>query len=276
MKTGVLCVVAAMVATTSLAGVASAQTFFESGASGTFAQPAPWATDRFTPGEWTPGATDPLGGSALRLGVRNADRRDLRSSSFNAPFYDTQGRQRASSIAGTWEVGGELFIPAGWLSDGALRRSDLWTRDSNPVESNARYLIVGFINNNPADPFNPTTTTTPRFRIWNSTVGWTDLTAAVLADQYNSFRIVNTGTQHDYYINGVLVGSNTGASYSAAGFEGLQTTFLQAFNFGNGTNTTSLTDSGYDTFWRNVYAIPAPGAAALLGLSGLVALRRRR
>jgi hypothetical protein len=257
---------------------ALAQSFFESGAAGTFVQPAPWATDRFAPGDWTAGATDPLGGTALRLGIRNADRRDLRAPAFNSGFYDTQGRQRAASIVGNWEVGGELFIPQSWLTPGTLRRSDLWSRDNNPVETSARYLIVGFINNDPADGFNPAAANfQPRFRSWDSTVGWTDLVTPVLAGQYNSFKIVNTGSSHDYYINGVLVDSNVGASYSDAGFEDLRTVFLEAFNFGNAGNATSLPDSSYDAHWRNVYAaVPAPGAAALLGLGGLLAARRRR
>ncbi len=260
------------------ASSALAATFFESGAAGTFAAPSPWAQDRYAPGEWTPGATDPLGGDALRLGIRNADRRNLRNASFNSGFYDTQGRQTSASVSGNWEVGGELFIPGSWLTPGTLRRSDLWARDNNPVENDARYVIVGFINNDPNDGFNPNAANfVPRFRSWDSTVGWTDLNVPVLADQYNSFQIINTGTSHDYYINGMLVASNGGASYSDAGFTDLQTVFLEAFNFGNADNAATLTDSGYDAYWRNVYAVvPTPASVGLLGLGGLLAARRRR
>ncbi|MDX2017291.1 MAG: hypothetical protein SFY95_06580 [Planctomycetota bacterium] len=258
------------------AGTVSAQAFFESGAAGTFST-ADWATDRYAPAGWTGGATDPLGGASLRISVSNADRRDLRPGAFNSAFYDTQGRQRASAIAGTWEVGGEIFIPASWLQPGTLRRSDLWARDNNPDEGSSRYLIAGFINNDPADGFNPLAGGfSPRFRVWNSTVGWTNLSVAVRTDQYNSLRIVNTGTSHEYYINGALVASNSGASYSQIGFSDLRTTWVQAFNFGNASNAASLPDSGYDVHWRNVYAIPAPGAMGLLGVMGLAAARRRR
>ncbi|CAG0950001.1 hypothetical protein PHYC_00147 [Phycisphaerales bacterium] len=256
---------------------AMAQSFFESGAAGSFST-TNWGVDRYAPAGWTPGATDPLSGTALRIDLSNADRADLRPSGYSGAFYNTQGRQRAAGITGAWEVGGELFIPSDWETAGNLRRSDLWTRDANPVEGNAFYPIVGFINNDPADGFNPLASGfSPRFRVWDSSTGWVDLATTVNYGAYNAFRIVNTTTSHDFYINGALVQSLSGAAYSEAGFEGLQTAFVEAYNFGNADNAGSLPDSGYEVYWRNVYAsVPAPGAIALLGLGGLVCTRRRR
>lgn len=260
-----------------LSTTTTAQSFFESGAAGTFST-ASWNVDRYAPAGWTPGATDPLSGTALRIDLSNADRADLRPSGYGSTFYNTQGRQHAASISGNWEVGGELYIPTDWGTAGNLRRSDLWTRDSNPVEGNAFYPIVGFVNNDPADPFNPAAAGfQPRFRVWDSSTGWIDLGTSVNYGAYNAFRIVNTGTSHEMYINGALVQTLTGASYSEAGYEGLQTVFVEAYNFGNADNAASLPDSSYSVYWRNVYAsVPAPGCLALLALGGWVSAGRRR
>lgn len=256
---------------------ALAQDFFESGAGGTFSL-SNWNVDRYAPGGWTPGATDPLSGTALRLDISNADRRDLRPGAYNDDFYNTQGRQRSTTEAQGWEVGGSLFIPSSWLDAGNLRRSDLWTRDQNTDENDAIYPIVGFVNNDPADPFNPGAANfEPRFRAWDSTTGWIDLPlVSVLADQYNSFKIKDTGSSYQYYINGNLVQTLSGPQYSEAGAEGLQTVFIEAYNFGRADNAGSLPDSSYSVFWKDVYAVPAPGGAALLGLGGLLGARRRR
>ncbi|MFA6045138.1 MAG: hypothetical protein WC718_09150 [Phycisphaerales bacterium] len=269
---------ARFVVATSVMAMASttfAQAFFESGNTGTF-DTSTWTTDRFTPGTWQPGSTDPIGGQALKLGVSNADRSDLRSPSFSGTFYNTQGRTQQTSLGQGWEVGGELYIPTSWSEAGNLRRSDLWTRDTNTVENNASYPIIGFTNANAADPFNPAAPLAPRFRVWDSSSGWIDSTATVNYDQYNSFKIKDTGSSYEYYINGVLTQTLTGAGYSQSGAEGLSAVFLEAYNFGDSSNVSSLPDSGYDTYWRNVYAVPSPGSAALLSLSGLTMMRRRR
>lgn len=260
-----------------LLGVATSawgQSFYESGATGTFLT-SHWVVDRYAPAGWTSGAMDPLGGQALRIDISNADRADLRPPGYGGVFYNTQGRQRSTSISAPWEIGGALFIPTSWGQAGNLRRSDLWARDANPTEANAHYPIVGFINNDPAAPFDPTATNfQPRFRVWNSGAGWVDLTEPIVYDDYNTFRIVSTGSAFLYYVNGSLV--HTGAYYSQGGYEALQTVFVQAYNFGDSSNTMTLPDSSYSAYWRNVYAVPSPGAMALLGLGGMLAGRRRR
>lgn len=239
--------------------VATAVPWNESGASGTF-DLTNWATDRYAPGGWAPGTLDPLGGQALRISLLNADRRNLRTSSFNDAFYDTQGRQRPA--LGAREVSGELFIPTSWSTPGNLRRADLWSRDDNPSEASSRYPIIGFINNDPADPFNPLAANfQPRFRYFQSGVGWVELPGVTpVYGQYNSFRVVDSGSSYEIFVNGALVHSASGSRYSAWG-PGLRQIILNAFNFGNAGNTATLPDSGYDVFWRNVRAgFPLPSA----------------
>lgn len=269
--------IAAVSVVAALSSVSFAQ-FFESGAAGTFSN-TNWVTDRYEPNAWQPGATDPIGGTALRVGLSNADRHENRPAAFQSSFYNTQGRQRTGApiLGQGWEVGGSLFIPASWGQAGNLRSSSLWSRDASVTEAAARYTIVGFINNDPSDAFNPNAANfQPRFRVWDPSVGYVDLAATVNYGAYNTFRIVDTGTSFDYYINGVSVASFGGGSYSDVGSEGLNSVFVQAYNFGTPANSQTLQDSGYDAYWQNVYAVPTPGAAALAGLGALAGLRRRR
>ncbi len=245
----------------------SAAGFGDSGATGTFSL-SDWNVDRFAPGGWAPGSTDLLSGTALKITISNADRENLRPPAFSGLFYTTQGRVRLSP--GVTEVGGELFIPTSWGTPGNLRRSDVWSRDNNPVEGNSRYQIFGFINNDPADPFNPLAANfVPRIRTWDSTIGWADYPAApILYGQYNKFRIVDTGSSHQYWLNGTLIDTNSGSSYSAPGSEGLRQVILNSYNFGNAGNSLSLPDSGYEVFWKNAYALSANTSGIPVDLNG--------
>jgi hypothetical protein len=238
--------------------LAQSPPYLETGASGSF-DLSNWGVDRYAPNAWTPNVLDPLGSQALRVHIDNADRRDLRTG-YGVQFYDTQGRVRLNGFKAT-EVGGEVFIPMSWELQGNLRQAALWSRDSNTVENDSFYPIISFINNDPDDPYNPEAVTIPRFRIWDSTVGWIDRPdIAINWDQYNSFVIRDTGHSHQYFINGNLVEELSGSQYSAAGAEGIKEVILEATNFGLAENEATLPDSSYDVLWRNVYAIDPPVA----------------
>lgn len=247
--------------------VAQAQGFGESGGSGTF-NLVDWAVDRYAPNGWNPGSTDPLGGSALKISISNADRADLRTGGLSDPFYNYQGRIRASG--GSTEIGGEFYIPASWGTPGNLRSTSLWSRDTNPVEGLSFYPIMSFINNDPADAFNPLAPSfQPRFRIWSSYSGvWNTIVTPILWNQYNSFRIVDTGSSFQFYINGALVQTDSGVNYSDPGWGGLSKVFLNTYNFGNASNSGTLPDSSYDVYWKNVYAITSNIKGTPVDLNG--------
>lgn len=262
MKKVVMFAVVSAAALTGAVGTAQAQSFYETGGGGSFSF-GDWNVDRYAPGIWMPNAVDPIGGRALLLGLLNSDRQLFRPGGFQFDFYNTQGRQRTTVAPQGWQVGGELYIPASWTTPGSLRRSDLWTRDAAVLENDATYPIVGFVNNDPSDPFNPLAAGfQPRFRVYNSALGdWDNLpSVAPLLNQYNSVRIVDTGSSYDIYINGNIEHSLSGSAYSLAGSEGLSTTFVEGYNFGvnglNGSadNGASLPSSSYDIFWKNVFA----------------------
>lgn len=260
-----LALAAALGATSS----AFSQGFRDSGASGTFvptniANPGnltEWQVDRYAPGEWEPGATAPNGAPALRIGIRNADRENLRPGAFSSPFYNTQGRVRMAP--GIREFGGELFIPSSWGLAGNNRAAGIWSRDEHPNEPLSTYPIAGFANFDPNDPFNPLAPGfQSRFRIWDTELGrWIYLpNIPVLFDQFNRFRFVDTGFSYELYINERHAFSLTGDRYSLwTPGAGMRYVILNSSNFGNAGNMVTLPDSSYDVFWRNVHAgFPLP------------------
>jgi|GEM_PF-2475593 len=244
-----------LVATAAI-GAAQTPRWTEDGSAGSFNTSA-WTVDRFAPGGWTPGATDPLGGTALKLSILNADRLDLRPSAYQSTFYNTQGRTRATVKSS--EVGGQLYIPADWSTPGNLRRSDLWAADT----AFNTFPIIGFINNDPADPFNPNSTNfVPRIRVWDSGAGaWIDLNLTINWGAYNSFKIVDTGHSDQFFFNGTMVEELSGASYASPGQNCFEEVLVEGYNFGDPTGTpTPIADAGYDIYWKNVYSKDAPQA----------------
>lgn len=241
------------------AAIAQAPPYVDSGNAASF-DTAIWGVDRYAPNNWSPNIVDPTGGRALRVHIDNADRRNMRPSNFNTSFYDTQGRVRDNGFKAT-EVGGKVYIPSSWQLQGNLRQVALWSRDTNMDESWAYYPIISFVNNDPTDPFNPLAVPQPRFRIWDSTTGWVDKPAIPINyNAYNSFKIKDTGHSHQFWINNALVEELSGDSYSLPDGEGLKQIALEATNFGNETNTSTLPSSNYDVYWKDVYASDYPTA----------------
>jgi hypothetical protein len=279
----------------SVCSVALAQSWNETG--GTYST-TDWGVDRYAPAIWNGSATAPNGDAALQTGVSNADRRDLRPGGLQFGFWDIQGRQRQANISGAWEVGAQLYIPATWMAGPVLRDSSIWVRD-NGVDNDftALYPSFGFSRSNLAGYNDPAATLADvsdpnhpgvisAFYGYDSWNGDTEIYAVpVNVDGWNTFRIVDNGVNRiDMFINNMLVktyqdefdgSGNQINGYSAAGLQGLTRVFLQNINFGNSTNAGF--DAGYDdAYWRNVYAIPAPGVSCVLGMGLLAAARRRR
>jgi hypothetical protein len=286
--------------TCALAASAGAQTFVDSGASGTFSV-SNWTPDRYAPAVWQDGATAPNGDTALRMGISNADRRDgaVRAGiGQNFSFWDFQGRTRDTNLSGATVVQAELFIPQSWSTGNIFRDTALWTRNNgDDASGTAFYPTVGFGRQkyneltgptfDAANYYDPTINTsqiTSSFYTFNTNTG--EIVTYAVAPNYggwNTFRVEDTGSAIFISINGTLVQSYDAAptsglpnAYMDLGTEGLKRVFLQSFNFGNELNATTLPDSGYDAYWRNVSVIPTPAAASVLGLGGLLAARRRR
>ncbi len=221
-----------------------------------------WATDRYDPAGFNSVFFD--GDNRLQITIDDADSSANRPPSFSGTFYNTQGKKRDVAVGTTWTVSGDVYISSDMVSGNNIRRTDLWTRDSNE-ESSAHYPIFGVVRNDDSDPFNPNAASlTSRWRIWDGQVGWVEL-AAPVTEGWHNLEIIADGTTFVYKLNGSMV--HTDLTASSAGFEDLSTVYVQAYNFG---------DSDYSVYWDNISAVPEPTSLALLGLTGLAVVRRRR
>jgi hypothetical protein len=208
-----------------------------------------WTVDRYAPGAFD---SQSFGSdNRLHIGISAADSSANRPPAYSSTFYNTQGRTRSlnNSPVGT-TISADLYIPAAWAT--AVRRSDMWLRDVNPVEANAEYPIIGFTSEDPSDNLNPTPASpTPRYRYWDGATGWVNLPAVpVVYNAWHTLSITVTATSFQYRIDGVLVA--TDSTVSQPGYAALKQVIFQAYNFG----------ASYDVYWDNLRsnAVGTPSA----------------
>jgi hypothetical protein len=231
-----------------------------------------WVTDRYEPEQFI---TTFFGGdNRLQITIDSSDSAANRPSGYSGMFYNTQGRQRpGGDLAPVWTVSADLFVASAFnTTTGTLMRTDLWTRDSNPVENNSNYPIFGITNASPTDGFNASAgDRSVRFRAYDSSIGWVDLgmPGGFTFDAWHNLSISSTGSVFEFRLDGTLLHTDT--TYSDPLYPNLQTVFLEAYNFGQA--------GSYSVLWDNLNAVPEPSTyAAILGLAalGFVGFRRFR
>jgi hypothetical protein len=246
-----------------------------------------WSTDRYDPAIFASELFD--GDSRLRIGIRQAEAQSNRPSGYSGQFYQTQGKNRPGGVPAPWQVSADLYIPSANYLTGRPIRTDLWTRDIHPVENNSNYPILGFIHASPTDPFNPNATDmTSRFRAWDSDSGWVGLglPSWFQHESWVNLKIVATGSSFEYYLNDQLF--HTDITGSESGYADLRTVYMQAYNFGYGTDDQGAARLGvdYDVYWDNLSVglaqapVPEPMTmlafgSAVAGLGGYIRRRRR-
>lgn len=233
--------------------------------------PVGWFTDRYQPNSFSNVGTYQGVPNVLGIGISAAQGYTSRPAGYQSTFYDTQGMQYTLNSTGSEAIAAALYVPGAWSDpNNGSRRTDMWGVMQDSTHAVSDYPIIGFTNyGGPA-----------RFRYWdenqdNNNGAWVDVTAPVLYDQWNDLSIAFTGSEYDYYVNGVEVATDTTVN-SSIGFGGL---IMQAYNFnGDPSIAGAITDGGkgdYTAYWANT---PEPFSVGLLGTAMAVigfAARRR-
>jgi len=210
-----------------------------------------WYTDRYAPNGFT-GAVSFGSRLVLEHKIDAADSSANRPNAFSGGFYNTQGR-KYDLPALTNSMSIEMYVPASFASSGQ-RNAGFWGTAFNNANAISAYPIVEFTSDG----------NVPRFRGWNLMNGYIDmgLPTGFTYDTWQTIDISLVGTNFVYSVGDLSL------SFPANGSSYIGNTILQGHNIDAG--------STYTIHWDNLNAVPTPGAAALLGLGGLITARRRR
>ena len=202
-----------------------------------------WEVDRYTPDAFVAANFD----GDNRLLVSTGTERSTNS------WYWYEGMQQ--SITGVdvpWLTTIELYIPT--LAAGEEWEATLWTRDSNPVENNSNYPIIGATTRRGTGALHWT--------VWDSQMGWIDLSPVTTAtNQWYTLGIASYGDRFEYFVDGA--GIYTDFTGSTAGYADLQTVFIEGRDFG--------TQNPNNVYWDNLKIgdapnVPEPASMTMLGL----------
>ncbi len=234
-----------------------------------------WALNRYAPAGFASVIFD--GDSRLQLTIDQSGSTANRGPTFSAPFYNTQGEQRAGGITGSWTLSAEVYVSSSFnTTTGALAESDLWGH-TGTTPGGGDYAILGFTNASPSDTLNPNPAAadrTFRFEAFNVvTGGWVDLgvPAGFVFDAWHSLSEISTGSTFEYLIDDTMYLTQP----TTAGND-LLSAMVQGYNF-DGTGNYS-----YSVNWDNVTAsaVPEPATSAICAAVSVLTLacwsRRRR
>lgn len=208
--------------------------------------PPDWTQDRYAPATFANAGTVFGRSNTLDLGLSAADGQASRLPQYASTFYNTQGRGQAINLSSYSVIYGSLYLPAAWATVNANdpllnRRTDLWTvlspatgTDVCPASNCNLFPYVGFSNASVSDPLNKGGT--PRYRVFDTSVGAVDLPTPVVYDQWSDFCSVFTGSELRVFINGALAYTQTDLSQADTSY-GPVTKFTRAitqgYNFGS-------------------------------------------
>jgi len=217
-----------------------------------------WVVDRYAPQEFN------VVGSNISMGLRSAGFQANRPAPFNSGFYNYQGMATSpnwtDTIAGS-SVSVEMYVNNSW-NDGV--RAGMWTTMSN---GNLTYPIIEYTKGtSTAGVVGPSEFT--GFRWWQSGIGWTQINAAVSTDKWYRMTIGLTNSVVTFDITDVAASTSIFSStVGNLGAQKIDNVILNAHNQG--------VAGEYNVEYRNFAVIPGPGAAALVGMAGLIARRRK-
>ncbi len=201
------------------------------------------------------------GGNRLRHSISSADSYGTRPPGYQSIFYNTQGRKYDVDMPVGSTLAIDLFIPSSWATD--ARRADIWATAFDAQGAISGFPIVGFVNNDPADPFNPNpigANLVPRFRIFTQdtdqnpgngyTPDWVNLGLPVgfAFDTWNRLEIELTATSFVFNVDGPGAADLTFTDNIAFGSVRLGNAIIQAYSF---SDPTYPVGDSYDVYWDN-------------------------
>lgn len=207
--------------------------------------PECWYVDRYAPAAFESAYFD--GDNRLRHGISSADSAANRPPAYSSTFYNTQGRKHDVNIPEGRTYSIDLYIPSGWATD--VRRADLWGTGFDSTNAISSYPILGFSSNDPADELNPSPASpTPRFRCWDSVIGWVDLglPSGFSYDRWWTLEIEVAGAAIQYRVVDDTDAVVMTAQVPSYGTVRTGNIIVQAYNFGE----------TYDVYWDNVVLGP--------------------
>jgi hypothetical protein len=209
--------------------------------------PGSWYPDRYAPAGFTADQTAGGRTGVLDEFISAGDQNGSRPTGYNSGFYDFQGR-KYDLASNTTYLAVDLYVPASWSSLiqqdpngnpahwGSL--ASLWATGTD----GSNYAIISF--NNRAGSGNG------GFQVFDNANGWTNVPGFTGADQWYTIGFAVRAGGIDYFVNGQLVYTDTGA----AGTTALSNVMLQGYNGGN----------DYDIYWQNLRNTKATVADAPL------------
>jgi len=204
--------------------------------------PTGWVVDRYEPVSFT--NVGPFQGRPDVLGISIGPSTDSANrGGQSGTFCNTQGRQFTFSLPqgpGSM-LSSVLYIPAAWANQasGAVR-TDMWGVMVDGSNAVTAYPVIGFTNYGGI----------ARLRVYNVDTGlWTDLPGPVNYDAWTRLSIELTPTTLNYYVNGVLVNTQTDINGSVA----FGATIMQAYNFADpAIAPPALSTAAYTAHWSNI------------------------
>lgn len=218
--------------------------------------PGCWFVDRYAPAAFESVFFD--GDNRLLHSISEDDSAANRPPSFAGGFYDTQGRKYDVNIPAdnAWSI--DLYIASDWATN--ARRADIWATTVNSQNSISGFPILGFINNDPGDPFNTAPVNPmPRFRFFTQdtdqdpsnglTPDWIELglPPGFSYDRWWTLEVELTAAGYEYRViddmGAVVISGVDAITFGSVRARDL---IVQAFNFG----------ASYDVYWDNVVLGP--------------------
>ena len=218
--------------------------------------PDTWYTDRYAPAGFT------TSGGQLIQTVSAVDSASNRPPAFSSTFYDTQGRKLDTGPE-VVAVSIDLYVNGSWATLNQ-RVAGLWGTAFDDTSNLTSYPIIEFSSEGGVAHFQ----------------GWDDgawdvysLPSGFVYDTMHEIGIILNGTNWDYTLDGIVLGS-----VAALGSTHIENVMLQGYNkWGPNDERTASRDIAWDNLTITSNGVPEPASLAMvLGAMVLILLSRRK